>query len=188
MDIIVSLLMLVILFPVFLLLFLTNLFFLGRPIFFLQERIGQKKILFTIIKFRTMPIHKENSMPQKCIISPYGLFLRKYSLDEIPSFWNVLIGHMSLVGPRPLCKHFFCPIWRCSMKPGLTGLAQISGRNALTWREKFRYDSWYNQHFSIRKDLWILWKTISILFKNEGTELAKEENYFPKTRDDCRKK
>jgi sugar transferase EpsL len=138
------------------------------------------------LKFRSLP--RQNHIGPHVFISPYGQFLRKWSLDELPSILNILKGDVSLVGPRPLMVDFFCPEWRNSMRPGMTGLAQIQGRNNIGWREKFRYDLFYTRHASFGLDLYILCKTIPLLFSTQGTALPSPEDYFPTPEDDCAKR
>ena len=149
---------------------------LGSPVFFSQWRIGRHGKQFKIIKFRTM-LEKNDAygklLPDEQRLTSFGNFLRMNSLDELPTLFNVFVGHMSLVGPRPLpilYRERFSPIqWRRhEMKPGITGLAQISGRNALTWEEKFKLDVWYVDHWTFWLDIKILIGTILRLIRREG--------------------
>lgn len=183
-DISVSLIALCVVSPLFLGLIVMNLCFLGPPIFFRQQRIGRYGHLFWNIKFRSLPL-KVRSLPHEAFLSPYGRFIRKYSLDELPSLWNVLKGDISLIGPRPLLPEFFCPSWRIQMRPGMTGLAQVKGRNEIGWRTKFRYDLFYIKHASLKLDGYILLKTIPMLFSAKGTDFPAQEDYFPAAEDDC---
>lgn len=183
-DIIVSLAALFIATPILLILIFTNWFFLGFPIFFKQKRIGKGGRYFNIIKFRSMALSSKNKIPNENDLTSYGQFLRKYSLDELPSFWNVMVGDLSIVGPRPLLPEFFSPIYRQSIRPGMTGLAQIKGRNNLNWRKKFRYDLFYIKHACFKLDCYILWKTIPFIFSTSGTDLPSKKDYFPSKWDD----
>ena len=164
---------------------LGTLYFLGRPILFFQQRRGKGGKLFWMIKFRSMEAKPFGDVPSSQELSAYGRWLRKYSLDELPSLWNVIRGDLSLVGPRPLLPEFFCPLWRNAMQPGMTGLAQIRGRNAIGWRRKFRYDLWYLKRAYLGLDLYILIKTVPLLFAAHGTDLPSREDYFPDSSHDC---
>ena len=184
-DIVVSSTVLSLLWPVFIILTITNWIVLGRPILFKQRRVGQHENCFEIIKFRSMmqPNPTGRLMaPEEIQLSYYGHILRRYSLDELPSLWNVLKGDMSLVGPRPLVPEFLTdavPSLRHIMCPGLTGWAQVNGRNALTWTEKFAYDVAYVTHPSYTLDMKILWMTVGVLCRAEHTQLADKDNFFP---------
>jgi lipopolysaccharide/colanic/teichoic acid biosynthesis glycosyltransferase len=146
--------------------------FHGSPVLFQQLRPGFKNQLFTVYKFRTMTEKRDddgNLLPDEDRLTPLGKFLRTTSLDELPQLWNVLRGNMSLVGPRPLLCEYLDrysteQIRRHDVLPGITGWAQINGRNAITWQDKFRYDVWYVDHWSLGLDIKILalnfWKVI----------------------------
>ena len=145
---------------------------MGRPIFFHQPRAGRHGRPFNLVKFRTM---REGipGEPDEQRLTRFGRVLRRLSLDELPQLWNVLRGHMSLVGPRPLPVRYidrYAPeqTRRLEVLPGMTGLAQVGGRNALTWDEKFALDVWYVDHRSLRLDLWILWRTLLAVVRREG--------------------
>ena len=148
----------------------------GRPILFRQQRPGLGGKIFTVIKFRTM--RSETSpdgrlLPDAARLSRLGRLLRATSLDELPELWNILRGEMSLVGPRPLLVAYlerYSPqqVRRHDVLPGLTGWAQINGRNTVSWDEKFRLDVWYVDHWSLRLDLKILWLTVWKVLKREG--------------------
>ncbi len=149
---------------------------MGRPIFFIQKRPGKDQKLFKIYKFRTMLETKDERgvlHADEERLSPLGHFLRSLSLDELPQFFNVLKGEMSLVGPRPFLPEFL-PFYtkeqnqRHLVKPGMTGWAQINGRNDLTWPEKFSLDVWYVQNQSFFLDLKIIFITIKKVLKREG--------------------
>ena len=175
-DIIASASGLIILSPVFLILAYLIRKNLGAPVFFTQERPGQDGKPFKMIKFRSMrdAVDKDgNPLPDSERLTPFGKKLRAASLDELPELWNVLKGDMSLVGPRPLLMSYL-PLYndlqfrRHEMKPGVTGWAQVNGRNAISWDEKFAYDIWYIDHFSLWFDMKILFLTIKKVFIKEG--------------------
>lgn len=176
MDILLSFLGLILLSPIFLIVSIIVYMKLGRPIFFIQERPGQHGEIFKMIKFRTMLNIKDKYgelLPNEKRLTKFGKFLRSTSLDELPELINVLKGDMSLVGPRPLLVEYL-PLYneyqarRHEMKPGLTGLAQVNGRNSLTWEEKFKYDVWYVDNFSLLLDVQIIIKTIIKVLKREN--------------------
>lgn len=171
-----SLLGLTILSPIFILatfyLYLAN---QGKP-FFLQKRPGKNGKIFRIIKFKTMNDRTDsegNLLSDADRLTPVGKFVRKTSLDEIPQLINVLKGDMSLVGPRPLLPEYL-PLYnkeqarRHEVRPGITGWAQVNGRNAISWKQKFEYDVWYVDHLSFWLDLKILLLTIKKVFVREG--------------------
>lgn len=149
---------------------------LGAPIFFRQARPGLHGKPFEMIKFRSMTdqrdVHGE-LLPDVDRLTPFGIFLRRTSLDELPELWNVLKGEMSFVGPRPLLMQYldrYTPeqARRHEVRPGITGWAQINGRNAITWREKFALDVWYVDHCSFGLDLKILLQTVLKVLKRDG--------------------
>lgn len=160
---------------------------LGSPVLFRQQRPGRNGIPFVIIKFRTMrdavDAHGE-PLADGERLTPFGRALRATSLDELPELWNVLRGDMSLVGPRPLLMEYL-PLYsaeqfrRHAVRPGITGLAQVSGRNGLSWEEKFRLDVWYVDHRSFWLDLKILWRTLHKVMAREGIS-AQGEATMPK--------
>ena len=175
-DLITSLIVLVLLFPILiivtLLLAIAN---HGKPFFF-QIRPGKNEKLFKIIKFKTMTDGKDkkgNLLPDALRITQFGDFLRKTSLDELPQLINVLMGDMSLIGPRPLLVEYL-PLYspeqrkRHQVKPGITGWAKINGRNAISWEQKFEHDIWYINNIRFMTDLIIFLKTFVKVFKNEG--------------------
>ena len=155
---------------------------MGSPIVFTQPRPGKNSQVFTVYKFRTMTSDCDkagNLLSDEERLIPLGQFLRKASLDELPQLWNVLIGDMSFVGPRPLLVRYLErynseQARRHDVLPGITGWAQINGRNALTWDEKFRLDLWYVDHWSLWLDLKILLLTVKKVFKQEG--ISQTEN------------
>ena len=175
-DIIASVSGLIFLSPVFLLLIYLIRKNLGEPVFFTQERPGKDGKPFKMIKFRSMrdAVDKNgNPLPDSERLTPFGKKLRATSLDELPELWNVLKGEMSLVGPRPLLMSYL-PLYnefqnrRHEMRPGVTGWAQVNGRNAISWDEKFAHDIWYIDHYSFWLDMKILFLTVKKVFIKEG--------------------
>ena len=149
---------------------------LGAPVFFTQSRPGRHGQPFTLVKFRTMLM---SPMPDAERLTPLGAWLRAWSLDELPELLNVLRGNMSLVGPRPLLPQYL-PLYserhrkRHLVRPGITGLAQASGRNALRWSDKFDLDVEYVERCSFRLDVAILWRTLRSVLRREGISAAGE--------------
>ena len=175
-DIIFSLLAIVILSPILLLTSILVRIFIGTPIFFTQQRPGYKGRPFLIYKFRTMTNRLDSSgnlLPDAERLTPLGHFLRTFSLDEWPELLNILRGEMSFVGPRPLLM-LYLPLYspeqarRHDVIPGLTGWAQVNGRNTITWPDKFKYDVWYVDHWSFWLDIKIIFMTVVKVFKREG--------------------
>ncbi len=163
-DILFSSLAILLLLPVFFILSALIFIFLGRPIFFTQKRPGLRNKTFKIIKFRTMKIPSDSEIEDSQRITNLGKFLRSYSLDEIPEFFNVLKGNMSLVGPRPLLEEYLElyskeQLKRHDVLPGITGWAQINGRNNISWEEKLELDIWYVENKSTFLDLKIIFLT-----------------------------
>jgi len=175
-DIVLSFIGLIILSPMFIVVGLILLLTIGSPVLFRQTRTGLQGKLFTFYKFRTMTYEKNAKgelLPDKDRITKFGYFLRKSSLDEIPSLWNVIKGDMSLVGPRPLLVEYldlYTPEQnrRHEVKPGITGWAQVNGRNAISWEEKFKLDVWYVDNQSFWLDIKILCLTFWKVLKREG--------------------
>lgn len=151
----------------------------GKPFFF-QLRPGKDGVIFRIIKFKTMNDKKDangNLLSDAQRLTPIGSFVRKTSLDEIPQLFNVLMGDMSLIGPRPLLIHYLelysdFQKRRHDVRPGITGWAQVNGRNAISWDKKFEYDVWYVDHISFLLDVKILLKTVLKVIKSEGINAA----------------
>jgi len=175
-DLILTIPALVVLSPVMLMVAVLVRMRLGAPILFRQQRPGLHGEPFTVYKFRTMMDArdvKEQLLPDAERLTPFGRFLRSTSLDELPAFWNVVKGEMSLVGPRPLLMQYlerYSPeqARRHEVKPGITGWAQVNGRNTISWEEKFKLDIWYVDNYSFMLDIAILVRTIKNTFKREG--------------------
>ncbi|MDR6569871.1 sugar transferase [Chitinophaga ginsengisegetis] len=151
----------------------------GKP-FFLQPRPGKNGRVFRVIKFKTMNDRKAADgrlLPDEIRLTPVGKFVRKTSLDEIPQLINVLKGDMSLIGPRPLLVDYL-PLYnatqhrRHEVRPGITGWAQVNGRNAISWEQKFEYDVWYVDNISLALDIKIAWMTVQKVIKSEGINAA----------------
>lgn len=149
---------------------------LGRPVLFVQVRPGIHGKPFKMYKFRTMTDARDKSgqlLPDVERLTPFGLWLRSTSLDELPELWNVLRGDMSLVGPRPLLAEYL-PLYnaeqarRHDVRPGITGWAQVNGRNSLTWRDRFKLDTWYVDNQSFWLDMRILWWTVRKVLVRDG--------------------
>ena len=167
---------LLLLWPLLLLLALLVRIKLGSPVLFRQQRPGLNGKPFYIQKFRTMTDARDEHgelLPDADRLLPFGRFLRRFSLDELPQLFNVLKGDLSLVGPRALLMEYL-PLYtpeqarRHNVKPGITGWAQVNGRNAISWEEKFEYDLWYVDHHSFLLDLKILWMTLLKVIRSEG--------------------
>jgi len=176
-DFSLALLGLIIISPLFLLLWIwLSIANKGAGAFFVQERPGKDEKIFKVIKFKTMNDRRDENgilLPDSERLTTIGRWIRSLSLDEIPQLINVLKGDMSLVGPRPLLVQYL-PLYdevqrrRHEVRPGMTGWAQVNGRNAISWQEKFEYDVWYVDHLSLSLDIKILLKTIEKVFKREG--------------------
>ena len=176
-DFILSLFGFIFICPVFLLLWIwLSISNKGAGAFFFQERPGKNEKFFRVIKFKTMNDKRDESgslLPDAERLTRVGRFVRSTSLDEIPQLLNVIKGDMSLIGPRPLLVQYL-PLYneiqnrRHEVRPGITGWAQVNGRNAISWQQKFEYDVWYVDHVSLSLDLKILYKTIQKVFKRDG--------------------
>lgn len=186
-DIIVSIIALVIFSPVFLLVAYKVKKNLGSPVLFRQIRPGLNGKPFEMIKFRTMKDAVDtqgNPLPDSERLTPFGKMLRATSLDELPELWNVLKGDMSLVGPRPLLMEYL-PLYneeqakRHNVRPGITGYAQVNGRNAISWEQKFALDTWYVENQSFWLDIKILFKTVEKVFFKEDIS-AVDDATMPK--------
>jgi len=153
---------------------------MGPPVLIRQPRPGRSEKIFTLLKFRTLTRSRDAQgrlLPDAQRITPIGRFLRKTSLDEIPGLWNVLRGEMSLVGPRPLLARYL-PFFtdeerkRFNVRPGITGWAQIHGRNTLSWDERLQMDAWYVDHQSLWLDLKILWTTLAQVVRGKDVQVV----------------
>jgi sugar transferase EpsL len=174
-DLVVALTAVLLLSPVWLLLACLVRLKLGSPVLFRQQRPGFAGTPFTLYKFRTMTDARDtagNLLPDAERLTQFGQFLRSASLDELPELWNVLKGEMSLVGPRPLLMRYL-PLYtpeqmrRHEVRPGITGWAQVNGRNAIRWEEKFQLDTWYVDHLSFWLDLKIIFLTLVKMVKRQ---------------------
>lgn len=175
-DILISLSAIILLWPVYLVLFVLVRSKLGSPVLFKQKRPGYKGEIFDIYKFRSMTDERDEKgelLPDEVRLTDFGKKLRSTSLDELPELFNILKGDMSLVGPRPLLVQYL-PLYnerqshRHDVKPGLTGLAQVKGRNSLSWEEKFEYDVTYTENVTFINDLKIIFATIGTVLKRDG--------------------
>ena len=182
-DFVIATLAIIILLPVFIILYLLILWNLGQPVIFKQLRPGLNGELFQMYKFRSMSNQTDsdgNLLPDANRLNSFGKFLRTSSCDELPSLWNVIIGDMSLVGPRPLLMEYL-PLYnhkqsrRHEVRPGITGWAQVNGRNAINWQEKFDLDVWYVDNHSLILDVRILFLTIKKVLKKDGISEDGEE-------------
>ena len=177
-DLILSLMALIILMPLMLIIYILVRVKLGKPAIFKQERPGKDEKIFTLYKFRTMTDEKDengNLLPDEQRLTKFGKILRSTSLDELPELINIIKGDMSIVGPRPLLVRdmvFMTEIQRKrhSVRQGLTGLAQVNGRNNITWEEKIKYDLNYVENISFINDVKIILKTVIKVFKREDTQ------------------
>lgn len=175
-DFMLSFFAIIVLSPILLILTIVGALAMGGNPFFTQERPGKDEKIFKLIKFRTMNNKKDKNgelLPDEKRLTGYGKMLRSTSLDELPELFNILIGDMSIVGPRPLLVRYLERYnaeqhRRHEVRPGLTGLAQANGRNALTWEDKFRYDVEYVDHVTFGGDVEIIFKTIKTVLKHDG--------------------
>jgi len=182
-DVIAALAALIILSPIFLIVAVLIRSKLGKPIIFKHQRPGKDEKLFTLYKFRSMTNERDEHgvlLPDKVRLTSFGRLLRATSLDELPELFNIIRGDMSIVGPRPL-EVYFLPYYnekekhRHDVKPGLTGLAQVNGRNNLTWEQRFEYDLSYINQMSLLADIKIIYLTIRQVIKREGTDIPLED-------------
>ena len=175
-DFFVASICIIVLMPFFFILYFLILWYLGQPAIFVQMRPGLHGKPFKLYKFRSMTYKKDlddNLLPDADRLDVFGCFLRAFSFDELPSLWNVIKGEMSLVGPRPLLMEYLTlynkrQARRHDVKPGITGWAQVNGRNALSWQEKFELDIWYVDNHSLFLDLKILLMTVKKVLFREG--------------------
>lgn len=180
MDFLLALIAIVLLSPVMLIIAILVRIKLGKPILFKQERPGLNEEIFTIYKFRTMSDEKDENgeyLPDSQRLTKFGKTLRSLSLDELPELFNIIKGDMSFVGPRPLSV-LYLPYYteeerlRHSVRPGLTGLSQINGRNTVNWEERFAYDIDYVNNITFINDMKIILKTILVVFRREGIVIS----------------
>lgn len=176
-DFMLSLMGIIVLSPILLILWILVRMRLGSPVLFHQERPGRHEKIFKLYKFRSMTDERDdqgNLLPDEVRLTKFGKILRSTSLDELPELFNILKGDMSLIGPRPLLVRYL-PYYtdeerhRHDVRPGLTGLAQVNGRNALGWEDRFRYDLYYVEHLSFLLDLKIIGMTAGKVLKRSGT-------------------
>lgn len=175
-DFTLSLLALIVLSPIMIILYILVRIKLGNPVIFKQMRPGKDEKIFKLYKFRTMTDEKDeqgNLLPDEQRLTKFGKFLRSTSLDELPELINIIKGDMAIVGPRPLLVEYLeyyteKEKHRHDVRPGLTGLAQVSGRNSITWEEKFKQDIEYINHLTFVNDIKIIFMTIGKVFKREG--------------------
>ena len=182
-DIILSFTGIIILSPVFLVLILLIRMKLGSPVFFKKKRPGKNEKIFTLCKFRTMTDKKDVNgelLPDSVRLTGFGKTLRATSMDELPELFNILKGDMSIIGPRPLLSSYL-PYYteeeklRHTVRPGLTGLAQVSGRNFIDWDSRFKKDVEYVRNLSFRMDVKVLWMTIQTVFRH-SSKVAEDTN------------
>lgn len=190
-DLLCGLLAVAVFWWLYLILIILGAIFMGGNPFFTQERPGKDEKIFKLIKFRSMDNRKDkdgNLLPDEVRLNRYGRFIRKTSLDELPEAFNIIKGDMSVIGPRPLLVNYL-PYYseeervRHCVRPGLSGLAQVNGRNAISWEEKFAYDVSYVNHITFLLDVSIFCKTILLVLKREGIANDNMEDF-----DDFRKK
>lgn len=183
-DLILSLMALIVLMPLMIIIGILVRINLGSPIIFKQKRPGKNEKIFTLYKFRTMTDKRDidgNLLPDEYRLTKFGKFLRSTSLDELPELINIIKGDMAIVGPRPLLVEYL-PYYteeekhRHDVRPGLTGLAQVNGRNAISWEEKFLEDLEYIKNISVKNDIKIIFKTVGKVFKRDGISRRKCRN------------
>lgn len=175
-DVVLSFIALVVLFPVLLVLIVLGVINMNGNPFFTQLRPGKNEKIFKLIKFRTMTNKKDrngNLLPDDKRLTKYGKILRSTSLDELPELLNILIGDMSIVGPRPLLVQYLTRYndeqkHRHDVRPGLTGWAQVNGRNVVTWEDRFKMDVWYTKNISFKTDIKIILATVKCVLKRSG--------------------
>lgn len=181
-DIFLSLLALILLSPVFLLVAVLVRIKLGSPVIFRQKRPGKNEKIFKLYKFRSMTNEKDKNgklLPDAVRLTKFGRLLRSTSLDELPELLNIIKGDMSIVGPRPLAVEYL-PYYterehhRHDIRPGLTGLAQVNGRNSLSWEDRFNYDLQYLSHVTFRQDVKIIFLTVKKVFVRDGIGQGEE--------------
>jgi len=180
-DFVTSLMGLILLLPIMVIVAIISILYQGLPILFYHERLGKGGRPFTMIKFRTMERGQSLSAEHDIIrLTPWGRILRRTSIDELPVLFNVIKGDMSLVGPRPMPTKYLSrfnesQILRLKVKPGITGLAQVTGRNSLSWEERFQLDVQYVQHNSFFRDIIIILKTLFVVLKGKNVDADGQE-------------
>ena len=186
MDFILSLIAIIVLSPVMLIVAILIRIKLGSPIIFKQKRPGLNEKIFTLYKFRTMTDERDENgelLPDSVRLTRFGKFLRSTSLDELPELFNILKGHMSIVGPRPLLVQYL-PLYnehqkrRHEVRPGLSGWAQVNGRNAISWEDKFNLDIEYVDSVSLALDIKIIFMTCKKVFEKEGIEFKQSKSIY----------
>lgn len=186
-DIFFSLSVLLLLSPAFIVLYFVIRWKMGAPVLYVHKRAGLNGKAFMLYKFRTMTDAKNKDgvlLSDAERLTPFGQMLRKYSIDELPQFWNVLVGDMSVVGPRPLLPEYI-PLYndvqrkRITVKPGITGWAQINGRNSISWTQKFELDAWYVENRNFTLDWKIIKLTVSKVLNSDGIS-AENDATMPK--------
>lgn len=182
-DLILSLMALIVLMPLMIIIGILVRINLGSPIIFKQKRPGKNEKIFTLYKFRTMTDKRDidgNLLPDEYRLTKFGKFLRSTSLDELPELINIIKGDMAIVGPRPLLVEYL-PYYteeekhRHDVRPGLTGLAQVNGRNVLQWKERFSFDLQYVKNITFKNDMTIIFKTIGKVIKKEDILVGKQQ-------------
>jgi len=182
-DFIFAFLGLLILSPIILILGMLVRVKLGSPIIFKQKRPGKREKIFTLYKFRTMTDQRDENgelLSDEIRLTKFGKLLRSTSLDELPELWNIIRGDMSIVGPRPLLVRYL-PLYnerqrrRHDVRPGFTGLAQVNGRNSISWEEKFEWDVKYVENITFKNDVKIIWNTVAVVLKREGVSSKTSE-------------
>lgn len=175
-DFVFSLFAMLVLLPIMMIIIIALLLTGHRSLFFVQQRVGYHEKIFSLIKFKSMTDQRDMQgvlLPDNIRLTRFGKWLRKTSLDELPQLINVIKGDMSIIGPRPLLTEYL-PLYserqkkRHEVRPGISGWAQVNGRNAISWQQKFEYDVWYSEHVSFSVDLKILLKTFKKVVKSEG--------------------
>ncbi len=198
-DIIISLTALIVLSPILLIVAVLVRVKLGSPVIFHQQRPGYHEKIFGLCKFRSMTDARDQNgelLPDEVRLTKFGKALRATSLDELPELWNILKGDMSLIGPRPLLVKYL-PLYngfqkqRHDVRPGLTGWAQVNGRNAISWEQRFAYDVEYVKKISFKMDLKILFQTVAVVFRhsdiNSATDATMEAFTGTKTEDNVKR-
>ena len=184
-DILLSLIGIIVASPILIILYILVVIFMGFPAIFKQQRPGKNEKIFNLYKFRTMTNKKDKNgklLPDEKRLTKFGKFLRKTSLDELPELFNILFGQMSFIGPRPLLVEYLDYYTeeehhRHDVTPGLTGWAQVNGRNNLSWEEKFKYDLEYVNNLSFKMDVKVVFKTIYVVLKRNDIKMGNELKY-----------